>query len=147
MRPIEPDPKPPDDFLRAASARSSTGAMPWCGLPTARLARVRRFEARFGELYHPRVGRPGVPIRVMVALSYLQRTFRSVGRRGGRTLGREPVLAVLLRLRSPAARATDRPELAGPPATGGTSREDKVLLLQETIAAAQRSAAVKPQSL
>jgi hypothetical protein len=33
------------------------------------------FEERFGRLYHPDFGRPGMPIRLMVGLSYLQHTF------------------------------------------------------------------------
>ena len=34
------------------------------------------FEARFGQLDHPQLGRPGVPIRLMVGLCYLQHTFQ-----------------------------------------------------------------------
>jgi hypothetical protein len=104
MRPKQPDPKEPDGLFRARLSQQLdmrhplvrlAGVIDWAG-----------FEDRFGELYHPHVGRPGVPIRLMVGLCYLQHAFH-------RALGREPVLAVLLRLRLPAAGIADRPELAG----------------------------------
>ena len=47
--------------------------------PLVRLAGLtgwQVFEARFGKLYHPQLGRPSVPIRLMVGLCYLQHTFQ-----------------------------------------------------------------------
>jgi Transposase domain (DUF772) len=53
-----------------ASARSSHPPVRRAGLID-----WSEFEDRFGPLYHPHVGRPGIPIRLMVGLSYLRHTF------------------------------------------------------------------------
>ena len=73
MRPTEPDPKPPDDLFRARLSQQIDRRHALVRL--AGLLDWRVFEARFGELYHPHVGRPGLPIRLMVGLCYLQHTF------------------------------------------------------------------------
>ena len=39
-------------------------------------SRPIRRRQRTGELDHPQLGRPGVPIRLMVGLCYLQHTFQ-----------------------------------------------------------------------
>ena len=103
-------------------------------------------EARFGQLYHPHVGRPGIPIRLMVGLSYLQHTFR---------LSDEEVVARWVE--NPYWQyfcGFDHLQLALPIDQSSLVRwrhrigQDRIeLLLQETIAAARRAAAVKEQSL
>ena len=73
MRPNQPDPNAPDDLLRARLSQQID-----LHHPLARLAGLLDwglFEDRFGRLYHPHVGRPGIPIRLMVGLSYLQHSF------------------------------------------------------------------------
>jgi transposase, IS5 family len=73
MRPTEPDPNAPDDLFRARLSQQLDPRHPLVRL--AGLLDWEVFEARFGPLYHPHVGRPGIPIRLMVGLSYLQHTF------------------------------------------------------------------------
>ena len=68
--------------------------------PLYRLAEAidwARFEAELGPLYAEDVGRPGLPTRLMVGLHYLKYLFDESGRVGRREVGREPLLAVLLR--------------------------------------------------
>jgi Transposase domain (DUF772) len=74
MRPTQPDPREPDDLFRARLSQQINRRHPLVRL--AGLIDWRVFEDRFGELYHPHVGRPGIPIRLMIGLSYLQHTFR-----------------------------------------------------------------------
>src|ERR687891_220624 len=73
MRPNLPDPEEPDDLFRARLSQQLDMRHPLVRL--AGLIDWQVFEARFGELYHPHVGRPGIPIRLMVGLSYLQHAF------------------------------------------------------------------------
>jgi transposase, IS5 family len=73
MRPKRPDPTDPDDLFRARLSQQLDLRHPLVRL--AGLIDWQVFEARFGELYHPHVGRPGIPIRLMVGLSYLQHTY------------------------------------------------------------------------
>jgi hypothetical protein len=103
------------------------------------------FEAGCGQLDHPHVGRPGLPIRLMVGLRYLQHTF----------LFDEEVVACWVE--NPYRRdfcGFDYLQLALP--IGPSSlvcwrqpigQDGTELLLQETIAAAARGEAVKPHSL
>ena len=74
MRPTEPNPRQPDDLFRARLSEQIDRRHPLVRL--AGLIDWGVFEDRFGKLYHPHVGRPGIPIRLMVGLSYLQHTFR-----------------------------------------------------------------------
>ena len=144
MRPKPPDPKPPDDLFRARLSQQIDPRHPLVRL--AGLLDWRVFEARFGELYHPHVGRPGIPIRLMVGLGYLQHTFG---------LSDEEVVARWVE--NPYWQyfcGFDYLQLALPIDPSSLVRwrrrvgQDGIeLLLQETIAAAQRSEAVKPQSL
>jgi transposase, IS5 family len=144
MRPTKPDPNAPDDLFRARLSQQLDPRHPLVRL--AGLLDWEGFEARFGPLYHPRVGRPGIPIRLMVGLSYLQHTFG---------LSDEEVVA----------RWAENPywqyfcgfdylqlELPIDPSSlvrwrRRIGQDDIELLLQETIAAAQRGKAVKEQSL
>jgi transposase, IS5 family len=74
MRPQPSEPEPADDLWRARLSQQID-----LRHPLVRLAGVidwAVFEARFGPLYHPQLGRPGVPIRLMVGLCYLQHTFQ-----------------------------------------------------------------------
>src|SRR5918995_4226672 len=144
MQPTKLDPEPADDLFRARLSQQIDPRH-----PLVRLAgRIDGggFEDRFGELYHPHVGRPGIAIRLMVGLSYLQHTY---------ALSDEEVVA----------RWVENPywqyfcgfdylqlELPIDPSSLVRWRrrigQDGIeLLLQETIAAARRSEAVKPQSL
>ena len=144
MRPKPPDPKPPDDLFRAQLSQQIDRRHPLVRL--AGLIDWRVFEDRFGELYHPHVGRPAIPIRLMVGLSYLQHSFN---------LSDEEVVARwvenpywqyfcgfdYLQLEVP----IDPSSLVRWRRRIGQAGTE--LLLRETIAAAQRSEAVKPQSL
>jgi IS5 family transposase len=144
MRPNRPDPEEPDDLFRARLSQQLDLRHPLVRL--AGLIDWQVFEARFGELYHPHVGRPGIPIRLMVGLSYLQHTFG---------LSDDEVLARWVE--NPYWQSFcgfDYLQLALPIDPSSLVRwrrrigQDGIeLLLQETIAAAQRSDAVKPQSL
>jgi IS5 family transposase len=73
MRPTKPDPKGPADLFRARLSQQIDPRHPLVRL--AGLIDWDVFEARFGPLYHPRMGRSGVPIRLMVGLSQLQYTL------------------------------------------------------------------------
>jgi IS5 family transposase len=144
MRPKRSAPRKPDDLFRARLSQQIDQRHPLVRL--AGLIDWEMFEARFGELYHPHVGRPGVPIRLMVGLSYLQHAF---------CLSDEEVVA----------RWVENPywqylcgfdylqlELPIDPSSlvrwrRRIGEEGMELLLQETIAAAQRAKAVKEQSL
>ncbi len=70
-------------------------------------------EERFGALYSEE-GRPGIPIRLMVGLHYLKHAFNesdeTVVECCGGMLGREPLLATLLRGRILPARDADQPQ-------------------------------------
>jgi IS5 family transposase len=144
MRPSKPDPKEPDDLFRARLGQQLDVRHPLVRL--AGLIDWEVFEARFGALYHPHAGRPGIPIRLMVGLSYLQHTFR---------LSDEEVVARWVE--NPYWQyfcGFDYLQLALPIDPSSLVRwrrrigQDGIeLLLQETIAAAQRGEAVKPQSL
>jgi IS5 family transposase len=73
MQPTKLDPQPADDLWRARLSQQIDLRHPLVRL--AGLIDWAVFEARFGRLYHPHLGRPGVPIRLMVGLCYLQHTF------------------------------------------------------------------------
>jgi IS5 family transposase len=66
MRPHQTDPTPPEDLWRARLSQQIDLRHPLVRL--AGLIDWKGFEARFGKLYHPQLGRPGVPIRLMVGL-------------------------------------------------------------------------------
>ena len=72
MRPQQTDPEPPEDLGRARLSQQIDLRHPLVQL--AGLIDWQGFEVRFGKLYHPHLGRPGVPIRLMVGLCYLQHT-------------------------------------------------------------------------
>jgi transposase, IS5 family len=144
MRPTEPDPKEPDDLFRARLSQQIDRRHPLVRL--AGLIDWGVFEDRFGQLYHPQVGRPGIPIRLMVGLSYLQHTFG---------LSDEAVVARWVE--NPYSQAFcgfDYLQLKLPIDPSSLVRwrrrigQDGVeLLLQATIAAATQAEAVKEQSL
>lgn len=144
MRPSEPDPQDTDDLFRARLSQQID-----LRHPLARLAGLIDwgvFENRFGPLYHPHVGRPGIPIRLMVGLSYLQHTFALSDEAVVERWVENPYWQYFC--------GFDYLQLALPIDPSSLVRwrqrigQDGIeLLLQETIAAAQRSAAVKPQSL
>jgi IS5 family transposase len=141
MRPNQPDPTEPDDLFRARLSQQIDRRHPLVRLAGPIDWEV--FEARFGELYHPHVGRPGIPIRLMVGLSYLQHTF---------ALSDEAVVARWVE--NPYFCGCDYLQLALPIDPSSLVRwrqrigQDGIeLLLQETIAAAERGEAVREQSL
>src|ERR671918_3107043 len=144
MRPTQPDPTEPDDLFRARLSQQIDRRHPLVRLAGPIDWEV--FEARFGELYHPHVGRPGIPIRLMVGLSYLQHAF---------ALSDDEVVARWVE--NPYWQyfcGFDYLRLALPIDPSSLVRwrqrigqDGLELLLQETIAAAQRGEAVKPQSL
>jgi transposase, IS5 family len=144
MRPSKPDPKEPDDLFRARLSQQLDMRHPLVRL--AGLLEWGGLETRFGPLYHPHVGRPGIPIRLMVGLSYLQHTFG---------LSDEEVVARWVE--NPYWQyfcGFDYLQLALPIDPSSLVRwrqrvgQDGIeFLLQETIAAAKRAAAVKEQSL
>jgi hypothetical protein len=70
MLPTTLDLGAPTTCFAPASASRSMPATRWCGSPA-----WAEFEARFGELYHPHLGRPGLPTRLMVGLSYVWHAF------------------------------------------------------------------------
>jgi transposase, IS5 family len=143
MRPKQPDPEDPDDLFRSRLSQEIDPRHPLVRL--AGLIDWEGFEARFGELY-PHVGQPGIPIRLMVGLSYLQHTFG---------LSDDEVVARWVE--NPYWQyfcGFDYLQLAVPIDPSSLVRwrhrigQDGIeLLLQETIAAAKRAAAVKEQSL
>jgi IS5 family transposase len=104
------------------------------------------FEARFGNLYHPRLGRPGVPIRLMVGLCYLQYTFQLSDQEVVERWVENPYWQVFcgfdyLQLKLP----IDPSSLVRWRRRIG--QDGIEFLLQETIAAATCGKAVKEQSL
>jgi transposase, IS5 family len=144
MRPNPPDSKPPDELFRARLSQQLDQRHPLVRL--AGLLDWGVFEDRFGPLYHPHVGRPGIPIRLMVGLSYLQHTY---------ALSDEEVVARWVE--NPYWQyfcGFDHLQLALPIDPSSLVRwrqrigeEGMELLLQATIAAAQRATAVREQSL
>ena len=144
MRPIKLDPKPADDLWRARLSQQIERRHPLVRL--AGLIDWAAFEARFGELYHPQLGRPGVPIRLMVGLCYLQHTFQLSDQEVVERWVENPYWQVFcgfdfLQLKLP----IDPSSLVRWRQRIG--QEGIELLLQETIVAAERGEAVKPQSL
>jgi transposase, IS5 family len=144
MRPTEPDPKVLDDLFRARLSEQLD--MRHALVRLAGLLDWGVFEKRFGELYHPCVGRPGIPIRLMVGLSYLQHTFRLSDEEVVARWVENPYWQYLC--------GFDYLQLALPIDPSSLvrwrqriGRDGIELLLQATIATAQRSEAVKPQSL
>ena len=144
MRPHRPDPNEPDDLFRARLSQQIDLRHPLARL--AGLVDWGVFEARFGPLYHPHVGRPGIPIRLMVGLSYLQHTFALADEAVVERWVENPYWQYFC--------GFDYLQLALPFEPSSLVRwrqrvgQDGIeLLLQETIAAAQRAKAVKEQSL
>jgi transposase, IS5 family len=144
MRPNPPDPTDPDDLFRARLSQQLDMRHPLVRL--AGLIDWQGFETRFGEFYHPHVGRPGVPIRLMVGLCYLQHTFALSDQAGVERWVENPYWQYFC--------GFDYLQLALPIDPSSLVRwrqrigqDGLELLLQETIAAAQRGEAVKPQSL
>jgi transposase, IS5 family len=144
MRPTQSDPKEPDDLSRARLSQQID-----LRHPLARLAGLidwQTFEARFGELYHPHVGRPGMSIRLMVGLCYLQHAFRLFDEEVITRWVENPYWQYFcgfdyLQLELP----IDQSSLVRWRRRVG--REGIELLLQETIAAATRAKTVKEQSM
>jgi transposase, IS5 family len=144
MRPTKPDPKAPDDLFRARLSQQIDPRHPLVRL--AGLIDWEGFEARFGQLYHLELGRPGIPIRLMVGLSYLQHTFALSDEAVVERWVENPYWQYFC--------GFDYLQLALPIDPSSLVRwrqrigqEGIEVLLQETIAAAQRSEAVKPESL
>jgi transposase, IS5 family len=144
MRPNPPDPTDPDDLFRARLSQQLDMRHPLVRL--AGLIDWQGFETRFGEFYHPHVGRPGVPIRLMVGLCYLQHTFALSDQAVVERWVENPYWQYFC--------GFDYLQLALPIDPSSLVRwrqrigqDGLELLLQETIAAAQRGEAVKPQSL
>jgi transposase, IS5 family len=144
MRPNPPDPTDPDDLFRARLSQQLDMRHPLVRL--AGLIDWQVFETRFGEFYHPHVGRPGVPIRLMVGLCYLQHTFALSDQAVVERWVENPYWQYFC--------GFDYLQLALPIDPSSLVRwrqrigqDGLELLLQETIAAAQRGEAVKPQSL
>jgi len=144
MRPTQSDPQEPDDLFRARLSQQLDMRHPLVRL--SGLIDWGAFEARFGELYHPHVGRPGIPIRLMVGLSYLQHTFRLSDEAVVERWVENPYWQYFC--------GFDYLQLALPIEPSSLVRwrqrigQDGIeLLLQETVAAARRGEAVKPQSL
>jgi transposase, IS5 family len=144
MRPTEPDSKQPDDLFRARLSQQIDVRHPLARL--AGLLDWSVFEQRFGALYHPHIGRPGIPIRLMVGLCYLQHTFGLSDEEVVARWVENPYWQYLC--------GFDYLQLALPIDPSSLVRwrhrigQDGIeLLLQETIAVAKRAAAVKEQSL
>lgn len=144
MRPQQTDPEPPEDLWRARLSQQIDLRHPLVQL--AGLIDWQGFEVRFGKLYHPHLGRPGVPIRLMVGLCYLQHTFQLSDQEVVERWVENPYWQVFcgfdhLQLRLP----IDPSSLVRWRRRIGQDGIER--LLQETIAAATRGQAVKPQSL
>ena len=144
MQPTKLDPEPADDLWRARLRQQIDLRHPLVQL--AGLIDWQGFEVRFGELYHPHLGRPGVPIRLMVGLCYLQHTFQLSDQEVVERWVENPYWQYFC--------GFDHLQLKLPIDPSSLVRwrrrigQDGIeLLLQETIAAAQRGEAVKPQSL
>jgi len=144
MRPQQTDPEPPEDLWRARLSQQIDVRHPLVQL--AGLIDWQGFEVRFGKLYHPHLGRPGVPIRLMVGLCYLQHTFQLSDQEVVERWVENPYWQVFcgfdhLQLRLP----IDPSSLVRWRRRIGQDGIER--LLQETIAAATRGQAVKQQSL
>src|SRR5918995_2939389 len=144
MQPTKLDPEPADDLWRARLSQQIDPRHPLVRL--AGMIDWEVFEARFGELYHPQLGRPGVPIRLMVGLCYLQHTFQLSDQEVVERWVENPYWQVFcgfdyLQLKLP----IDPSSLVRWRRRIG--QDGIELLLQETIAAATRGQAVKAQSL
>jgi transposase, IS5 family len=144
MRPSKPDPKEPDDLFRARLSQQIDRRQPLVRL--AGLIDWSVFEARFGTLYHPHLGRPGVPIRLMVGLCYLQHAFALSDEAVVEGWVENPYWQYFC--------GFDYLQLALPIDASSLVRwrqrigQDGIeLLLRETIATAKRGEAVKAQSL
>jgi len=144
MRPNRPDPIEPADLFRARLSQQLDQRHPLVRL--AGLIDWDVFEDRFGQLYHPHVGRPGVPIRLMVGLCYLQHAFALSDETVVERWVENPYWQYFC--------GFDYLQLELPIDPSALVRwrrrvgQDGIeLLLQETIAAAQRGKAVKEQSL
>lgn len=144
MRPQPPDPEPTDDLFRARLSEQID-----LRHPLARLAALidwGTFEDNFGRLYHPRLGRPGEPIRLMVGLSYLGHTFSLSDEEVVERWVENPYWQYFcgfdyLQLKVP----VDPSSLVRFRRRIG--QDGMEILLKETIAAAQRNGTVKDQSL
>jgi transposase, IS5 family len=144
MQPTKLDPEPADDLWRARLRQQIDLRHPLVQL--AGLIDWQGFEVGFGELYHPHLGRPGVPIRLMVGLCYLQHTFQLSDQEVVERWVENPYWQVFC--------GFDYLQLKVPIDPSSLVRwrrrigQDGIeLLLQETIAAATRGQAVKAQSL
>lgn len=144
MRPNQPDPKASDDLWRARLDQQIDLRHPLVRL--AGLIDWGVFEARFGKFYHPHQGRPGTPIRLMVGLSYLQHSFDLSDEEVVQRWVENPYWQYFC--------GFDHLQLALPVDPSSLTRwrqrigqEGMELLLQETIAAAKRTEAVKGSSL
>jgi hypothetical protein len=110
MRPHQTDATPPEDLWRARLSQQID-----LRHPLVRLAGLIDWKGFGGALWQAlspaaRPARGADPADGRAVLAHLP----AVRPEGGRTLGREPVLAGVLRLGLPAAEAADRAELAGP---------------------------------
>jgi transposase, IS5 family len=144
MQPAKLDPNPADDLWRARLRQQIDLRHPLVQL--AGLIDWQGFEGRFGGLYHPQLGRPGVPIRLMVGLCYLQHTFQLSDQEVVERWVENPYWQVFcgfdyLQLKLP----IDPSSLVRWRRRIG--QDGIEFLLQETIAAATRGQAVKEQSL
>jgi transposase, IS5 family len=144
MQPTKLDPRPADDLWRARLSQQIDLRHPLVRL--AGLIDWAVFEARFGKLYHPQLGRPGVPIRLMVGLCYLQHTFHLSDQEVVERWVENPYWQVFcgfdyLQLKLP----IDPSSLVRWRRRIG--QDGIELLLRETIAAATQAKAVKEQSL
>ena len=144
MRPRKLDPQLADDLWRARLSQQIDLRHPLVRL--AGLIDWDVFEARFGQLYHPQLGRPGIPVRLMVGLCYLQHTFQLSDQEVVERWVENPYWQVFcgfdfLQLKLP----IDPSSLVRWRRRIGPDGIE--LLLQETIAAATRGKAVKEQSL
>jgi transposase, IS5 family len=144
MQPTKLDVKPADDLWRARLSQQIDLRHPLVRL--AGLIDWAVFEARFGKLYHPQLGRPGVPIRLMVGLCYLQHTFQLSDQAVVERWVENPYWQAFcgfdyLQLKLP----IDPSSLVRWRRRIG--RDGMELLLEETIAAATQAEAVKQQSL
>ena len=144
MRPTQADPEEPDDLVRARLSQQIDRRHPL--VRSAGLLDLGVFEDRFGPLYHPHVGRPGVPIRLMVGFCYLQHTFALSDEAVVERWVENPYWQYFC--------GFDHLQLALPIDPSSLVRwrqrigqDGMELLLQETIAAARRSKAAQPQSL
>ena len=86
-------------------------------------------DVAFADCYRPDIGAPAKAIRLMAGLHYLKYTFNEssakplCGRVGGGSLGRESLLAILLRLHPHAARLPDSSDQHDQVAESGRRRK------------------------